>query len=121
MGGIRVVTRDFLCMKFSHSHIYLINICKGLFFVVVLRMFRCICTKIHKFFCFPIGFVSKINVCIMMQSNLQIFCEFVHSIVSCISGCHLSKPDVFYITVSCISIYLKLNCEQLKPKRHALI
>lgn len=78
-----------MCMKLSLHGVYLINICKGSFFFFFLRMFRCICTKLDKFFCFPVGIVSKINLCTTMQSNLQISCEFVHSVVSCISGCNL--------------------------------
>lgn len=89
------------------SSLCLINFYKRPF--MFLTMFRCLCGNFHKFFCFAIGIVSKRNACIMMQSNLQIFWEFLHSVVPCISGCHLSKPDVLYITMSCINVYLKLN------------
>ena len=85
----------------------LINLYKRFF--LFLTTSTHLCGNFHKFFWFAIGIVSKINVCIMMQRNLQIFWEFLHSVVPCISGCHLSKTDVLYITVSCISVYLKFN------------
>lgn len=96
-----------MCEMTEPPSLCLINFYKRPF--LFLAMSRCSRGNFHKFFCFAIGIASKIDVCIMMQSNLQIFWEFLRSVVPCISGCHLSNPDVLYITMSCINVYLKLN------------